>query len=277
MDKSFFSKIYTTMEQLAGSSFIRTLIRLGFIVRGVLYMLIGILGMGVALGLQSSIKDFPLLVQTALTLPQSRIISFLLLVGLIGFGSWGIIRAILDPNDKGYEFKSIIERVGYLVSGLSYLLLSLVPLGFLLNFTSQNTTSQNITDLLFRFTLGTWLVAIVGLIIVIGGVGQIIYGLKEKFKRALKVTNLNKDQEKLIIITGKLGYILRGIIYILLGIFFFKAGLAGNSGEIKSIAEILVLAWHQTGGVFFLGSLSIGFIAFGLHSILTFNLVKLSS
>lgn len=260
-----------------GKKLVEVLVRYGFVVRGILYLLLGLYGLAAAIGLTGNINNTTDIVKTLGLLPLGKIVLILVLIGLIGYGIWGLIRAIIDPLNKGAKPKGLVVRVGYLTSGLSYLALSLLPVHLLLNMAAGNSSnSKTSAGLLFQILGGTWVVTFIGLIITAGGFGQIIYGFKESFKKSLKIMPTGKEKNMLMI-TGKYGYAVRGLVFALIGIFFLKAGLTGNAGMAKDPGEILLWTWQQSGGPVLLGVISVGLIALGIYSIIASQEVKLKS
>lgn len=248
--------------------FVKGLIRFGFVVRGVLYLLTGLYGFVAAIGLGGGTKDAFEIVKILGGIPFGKVFLVILFTGFVGYGIWGIIRVIRKGN--------LFIRIGYLTSGLSYLSLSLIPLSLFLNSSVVDSTNyQNTALFLLRLPGGRFSVAVIGLVIIAGGVGQIIYSIQGKFKKELPPMKLNK-KEKVLIATGKFGYLVRGLIFSLIGFFFLKAGLTGNASQTKDPGQILFWSWQQSGGPFILGAISIGLMAFGIYSIVTSRVVKLT-
>src|ERR1035437_8195816 len=96
--------------------FVNFLVRFGFIVRGILYLLTGLYGFVAAIGLSGGTKDTFQIVNMLGGVTFGKIFLILLFVGFIGYGIWGIIRALRNG--------SFFIRAGYSISGLSYLSLS---------------------------------------------------------------------------------------------------------------------------------------------------------
>lgn len=107
------------------SPFMEALERLGYMVRGLVYGVIGLLALKVVLGGGGSITDTQGAIAALGKAPLGGILLYVILVGLVGYGLWGLIRAVVDPLHKGRDAKGIAERVGFAISGISYLLLGL--------------------------------------------------------------------------------------------------------------------------------------------------------
>src|ERR1051326_7201439 len=102
-----------------------TLLRLGYLVRGLVYGVVGVLAVQVAFIGRGTVTDTQGAIATMSKTPFGNGLLYVILVGLIGYAMWGIIRAVFDPLHKGNDLKGIAQRVGYGVSAVSYALLAL--------------------------------------------------------------------------------------------------------------------------------------------------------
>lgn len=239
-----------------------------------MYVLIGIYGVMSSIGLNNGLKNTFDVVTGLGNLPLGKTILILIFIGFIGYGSWGIIRSFFDPLNKGKTISGVATRIGYFASGLSYFALSVLPFHLIFNMDSvYSSGTKNTVNFMSNFTGGFVLIMVLGLIIIVSGLGQVIYGFKEDFRNALTHVG-SSGKNNIIILTGKIGYISRGIIYTILGIFFFKAGLVGDSFQAKDPSEILNWIWEQTGGSVLLGLFSLGLIALGSYLIISSTVIK---
>jgi Domain of Unknown Function (DUF1206) len=112
-------------RQAVTSPLIENLTRLGYLVRGLVYGVIGLLALQVVLGGSGALTDTQGAIAVMGRTPLGGILLYAILIGLVGYGLWGLIRAIADPLHRGTDAKGIVERVGYAISGISYLLLAM--------------------------------------------------------------------------------------------------------------------------------------------------------
>src|SRR5690348_13712123 len=96
------------------------LARFGYVVRGVLYIVIGALAVEVALGRGGQTTTKGGAIVTIGSEPFGKFLLILIVVGLIGYSLWGFIRAFLDPLGRGTDPKGLAQRGGYVVSALTY-------------------------------------------------------------------------------------------------------------------------------------------------------------
>ena len=119
------------IRSAATSPLMEKLIRLGYIARGLVWGIIGILAFQVALGSGGKLTNQQGAIAALGSAPGGKILLYVMLVGLIGYALWGVIRAIVDPLHQGKDAKGIAQRIGFLVSGISYGLLAVATYGLI--------------------------------------------------------------------------------------------------------------------------------------------------
>src|SRR3954468_24807794 len=100
---------------------IKRLAELGYIVKGVVYFLIGFLAIKAALGVGGKTTGTQGALQTLYRQPYGQALMLLTAIGLFGYALWRLIQAWLDPDHKGEESnspKDIVRRIGYVISAL---------------------------------------------------------------------------------------------------------------------------------------------------------------
>jgi Domain of Unknown Function (DUF1206) len=104
----------------AASPWVQRLERFGFLIRGLIYIVIGLLALLLAGGAGGATTNPTSAIALIGRQPFGKLFLTVIVVGLAGYALWGFVRAILDPLGRGKDAKGLIDRVGYLVSGTSY-------------------------------------------------------------------------------------------------------------------------------------------------------------
>src|SRR3954470_19277825 len=81
-------------REAAASPLMETLMRLGYIVRGLVYGAIGVLALQVVLNRGGSLTDTQGAIAALGRTSLGNILLYAILVGLIGYALWGFVRAI---------------------------------------------------------------------------------------------------------------------------------------------------------------------------------------
>ena len=183
-----------------------------------------------------------------------------------------MIRAVFDPLHKGTDAKGIAERVGYAVSGLSYMLLAFATYGLITGGASaarngaQAAQTQQTTASILSKSWGPWVVGIAAVILIGVGLSQIFQGLRPDFERQFQPYALSSSQRKWIDRLGRFGTASRGVVFTLVGMFLFLAAYHHDPSQAKGIDGVLAALLHQPYGAWLLGVVALGLVAFGIYS-----------
>jgi hypothetical protein len=262
-------------RQAVRSPWVERIMRLGFFVRGLVYGLVGVLAIQVALGGRGGqITEQQGAIAAIGAQPFGHILLILILVGLAGYALWGIVRAWLDPLHKGSDAKGIVQRIGSLLSAISYGALMIPTWNAIQNKAgaaqsggTTNSAQRTVGSLLTQ-SWGPWVVGLAGLAILGSGIGQIATGLKAKFDMTLDPYKLSSDQRKWATRLGRIGYVARGIVFSIMGILLVQAARLSDPMKARGIDGALMELVRQPYGWLLLAIVAAGLIAFGAYSIL---------
>ncbi len=255
------------------NEWVERLVRLGYAMRGVLYLVLGLVAAGVVLGTRSAPKDTTGAIAEIAAQPYGQFLLVVMAIGLAGYSLWGFVRAIWDPLNKGTDMSGLAARAGYLWSGIAYGTLVLPTVQFLTGrggvSRGQTAQTQDMTSRLLHTSFGVPLVALIGLIVTAMGLYQIYYGYKAKFTSDIKLEGLPAEEKRRAIDMGRLGYGARGVVFALIGVFLVQAAVTFNPSKAQGIDGVLLKLAQQPYGVLLLGIVALGLIAFGLFSLVS--------
>ena len=257
-------------KKAANSPLMDRLTRLGYGIKGVIYITIGILALGTALGKSATPADQLGAIGAIGKLPLGVPVLWVVLGGLVAYSLWGFIRALLDPFHKGTKLKGLLERGGFLVSGLTYASFVL-PTYHLITGAGSGGSGDQTPQFVARvmsMPWGRWLVGAVGAAVVAGGAYQIYVGARKNFEQRFKPYALSTDQRKAATQLGRFGTISRGVVFALTGLFLCLAAFLARPGEARGLDGALKFLDHQPYGLWILGIIAIGLMAFGVYSIM---------
>src|SRR5713226_84630 len=163
----------------ANSRWMALLARLGYAVKGVLYLVIGFLAAQLAVGTGGKATDQRGAIQAISDLPSGKFLLVVMTIGLFAFALWCFIQALFDTEGKGRDAKGIIARIGYAFVGVAYGVLGYgtlrVVMGSSTSASKNSTTNaQDWTATLLKQPFGTALVVIAALV-VLGIAGYLFY------------------------------------------------------------------------------------------------------
>lgn len=257
-------------KQAAYSPIMERLTRIGYGVKGLIYITIGLLAIQGALGKAKTPADQFGAIRTFGKLPFGQALLWIILIGLISYALWGVIRAVLDPFHKGTDLKGLIARGGYLISAATYTFFAWPTYQLITHTrTSSGSNQAQFIGQIMALPMGRFLVGVIGAAAIAAGLYQVYLGIQSKFEKQFQTYALNHDQYKLAIQIGRFGTIARGIVFAIIGFFFCLAAYYANPSRAQGVAGALKFLAKQPYGLWLLGIVAAGLIAFGIYSLMT--------
>jgi len=244
--------------------------RLGYMAKGLVYGMIGVLAALAAFGSGGGMTGTAGVLHSLAGMPFGEVALWIIGIALIGYILWDFIKAIKDPENDGTDAKGLIKRTGYSISGVIYtnLAFGAIKLASHTGYTGGDNSGKTISAKLMEHPFGIWLVGIVGAIITGYGVFELYSGVKEKFMSKFKTYEMNDKERKIARLSGKLGLISRGIVLSLVGFFFIRAAYTHNPDQSKGIGGALTALASQPFGQFILAIVAVGLILYGVYQII---------
>jgi hypothetical protein len=255
-------------KKAAYSPLVDRLTRLGYAIKGLIYMTIGFLALGGAMGKNASPADQLGAIAAIGKLPLGRFVLWVVLLGLISYSLWGVIRALLDPFHKGTDTGGLLERGGYLVSAITYGSFVWPTYQLIRHARSGSSTGQTAQMIgrVMAMPMGRVIVAVLGLGIIIGGIYQIYVATRKTFEQRFKPYALSAEQKRAVTQLGRFGTIARGVVFAISGLFVLLAAYLERPGTAQGLDGALRFLGKQPYGLWVLGIIALGLIAFGVYS-----------
>lgn len=258
-------------NKAAFSPVMEALTRIGYGVRGLIYITIGLLALGVALGKGGSLTNQQGAIAAIGAQPAGIVLLWVILIGLVSYTLWGVIRAVMDPLHKGHDLKGLIIRGGFLLSAASYALLIPSTYGFISgagSSASNGAQTQQSLSAILATPAGKIVLVLIGLVVIAGGVVQILAGVNSKFDQQFKTYTMNAREVRWATQLGRFGTVIRGLILALIGVLVCLAAFQSNSSQGIGIDSVLTALMRQPYGSWILGIVAVGLMAFGAYSVL---------
>ena len=234
----------------------RILARVGYVVLGVVHIIIGAIAISVAIGSGGGEADQGGAMEQISRVPFGTVVLWVIVLGLAALGVWQIAEAFLerDPDAKkkwGRRVKEIGTAVAYFAIGATALVYALG---------GQSDSSQSTTT--FSATLlanpgGVVLLVLVGLVILGVGVAFVVRGIRRDFEKQLSLPagKLGDGIRTL----GVIGYVAKGVAIAVVGVLFVVAAVThdpekagGLDAALKSLAALpfgQVILWVVGAGL----------------------------
>jgi len=253
-------------EKVARSSGFKWLARAGFVARGLIYGIIGILAIKLALGAGGKTTNQEGALKTIAQQPFGKVLLILVAIGLAGYALWRLVRALLGhgPEDSDTTF----DRIAALGSGIVYAGLCAIAVEILLGSGGNSSGNAHKTTAgVFGWPAGTWLVGIAGAVLIGVGLYQGYRGISKDFLKDSKTEQMSSGIRTWIEWIGTFGHLARMVVFGLVGVFLIKAAIDFNPNKAVGLDGALAKLAHNSYGPFLLGLVAAGLIAFGLYSL----------
>ena len=254
-------------EKVAESRGFEWLARTGFVARGLIYAIIGILAIKLAAGVGGRTTNQQGALQTIAHQPFGKVLLILVAIGLGGYALWRFVRALRGhgPEDSDSGF----DRVAAFGSGIVYAGLCAIAVAILLGSGSSadSGNASKTTAGVLGWPGGTWLVGIAGVVLIGIGLYQGYRGLSKDFLKDSKTEQMSPRVRSWIEWIGSFGHLARMIVFGLVGVFLIKAAIDYNPNKAVGLDGVLAKLAGASYGPFLLGVVAAGLIAFGVYSL----------
>src|SRR3984885_5227010 len=186
----------TRARRASNSRAAQWLARAGLTARGVIYVLIGWVAILIAIGHTSHAADQQGALQLLAGKPYGLVSLWLLAVGFAAYALWRLSEAAFgvtgEGNGAGPRLKSLGRGVVY--AGFVYLTVKVITgtAG------SQSRQQQDVTAQVMQHPAGRWLVAIAGVIVAIIGLVLLIEGIRHKFMKNLRTSQMSARTRRVV-------------------------------------------------------------------------------
>jgi hypothetical protein len=243
------------------------LARIGYIARGIVFLLIGGLSALAALGAGQRVADGKDALRSLLGQPFGRVLLIAIAIGLLCFAAWRMSQSILDADRKGNDPAALARRAVQGAAGIFYIGFAGVAASIALGWDEGGNSDQvarGWTAWLLAKPYGQWLIAAIGVGFVASAAATAVAGFRAEFSRRLE---LDKVKRGIVTTLGRFGFVARAVVYAMIGCFLVFAALHSHSSEAKGFAGALRFIQQQPYGSVLLGITAFGLLAFGIYGI----------
>ena len=239
------------------------LARLGYVAKGVVYAAIGLLALREALGLGGRTTDPTGVMHSFRAQPFGGAMLALLAVGLACYALWKVVQGTTDPDGKGSDAHGIIRRVGYVVSGIIYGILSYTAAQSIFGAEDTSEDAAAASAMAFQPPLGPILVGLVGVTVIGVGLYQLYAAYEAKFKADLRLNEMGESEERWVVYAGRFGTAARAVAIGVAGAFILLAVYHSDPSEPRGLGAALELVQHQPLGPYMPGAIAFGLLVYG--------------
>lgn len=239
--------------------------RAGFVAKGAIYAVVGLLAIQIPLGLGGETTDRQGALRTVAQQPLGEVLLLLLAVGLACYALWRLAQALVDRDGEGTGAKALAKRAGYFGRAILYGSGSVAAFALVAGWGSGGgSNEQQETAQMLSLPGGTLLVGAAGLGFLGAGAFNGYRAVTCKFRDDLRERQMARAARPWTIAVGIVGHVARGVVFALIGLFLVKAALQYDPKEAVGIDGALRKVAEQPYGTVLLGLVAAGLLSYAL-------------
>jgi hypothetical protein len=237
------------------------LARLGYAVRGLVYLLLGYLLLS-ATGKDEVSRGTTGALEYVRTIPGGTAILSICALGLIGYAAYKLIAGLFDTERLGTKVKGIGKRASYVVSAGVYAALAWTALELVRGaHASGGNQNRELASTALTFDLGPIALGLAGLALIIGAGAQAKSAYDLGFMR-----HISSQAPPATCWIGRIGLGTRALVFLLMGWSLLRSGWFASSQEVRSLGQAM-LDLREMGLGFSI--VAVGIALFGVFSLIT--------
>jgi hypothetical protein len=238
--------------------------RLGFIARGIAYIVIGAIAVMLAFGVAQHEPDTTGAIEAIATKPFGYLLLWILVIGFLGLAVWRFVQAAVKRLNltEGHRVLAFIYGVGYAIvffSTLMFVVHGRTPTG-------SDAKARDYTAQVLSLDGGRVIVAFAGIVLVVLGVLMAVRGFSAEFTRHLRMGWMSRGTQDVVVRLGQAGYVARGVVIVGIGIAAVDAAVTYDAARAKGVDGVLRSFAQTDFGPWLLILVALGLIAFGILS-----------
>lgn len=256
---------------MKGFGAIDRLARLGFLVKGVLYMVIGTLALQVAAGSGGRVTGTRGALTTVLGQPFGHTLLLVAVIGLLGYAAWRIVQGLFDPDQLGHGWRGVIIRVSFVARGIMHAALGWQAFRLYRGQAAQSgTTERAVASEAFQWPVGDWLVVVTGLVLIGFAIQQIFAAITCRLEGNLNLARMRREAGEWAVALSRFGVAARAVVFAMFGWAIVVAGWSRDASEVGTTTSSLRSLAGQSGPLerWLLGVTAAGFVAFGFYELI---------
>ena len=242
--------------------------RAGFVARGLIYGIIGVLALKLALGHGGKLTNQQGALHTVAHQPFGKVLLTLVAIGLGGYSLWRLVRAAIGHGPEGTRQRLRPGRGARRAGSSTAACARSRSRSCSARGGGSAASPKKATAGVFGWPAGTWIVGIAGAVLIGVALYQAYRGHHAEVPRRLEDRRDERDEREVDHAgSGTVGHLARMVVFALVGIFLIKAAVDYNARAAVGLDGALAKIVHRSYGPLALGVVAAGLIAFALYSL----------
>ncbi|MFE9725657.1 DUF1206 domain-containing protein [Streptomyces sp. NPDC005794] len=244
--------------------------RAGFVARGVIYLLVGLLALRIAFsdggGKQA---DRGGAIAEIAEKPFGSILLWVLGVALAGMALWRLSEAFFGqagPDGNRTSRRATAAGRFLFYAFVSYSVLSYAAGDRSSGSGSSDRQTDDVTARALQWTGGRWIVGVAGAAVIGAGLWMACRAVARTYHKHLRTGTMTRKVRQAVDVTGVFGGTVRGAVFATAGGFAVAAAVQHEPGRAKGMDDTLRSFTETPAGPWLLAFIAVGLAAFGLFS-----------
>ena len=251
------------LRSLGGSRLVRWLARAGLGMRALTYLIIGALAGGIAFGLDGEASQAGAMASIAATAP-GRVLLWIATASLVGLALWQF--AQIAWVDSRSAFRRVWRRMLAVVKSIIFLVAAALAGAYAGGLAiGRSDVLPTVGALLLETAGGAFVLLVAGAIVFGAGVGAIARGIRLTFFDELRDARMSSRSHWLAAATGRIGYISKGLAFVLVGLLLALAVLLVDPSRVGGLDGALHRLATLPFGRIVLAVIALGLVVNGLY------------
>jgi hypothetical protein len=240
--------------------------RWGLGTRATNYALVGVLVLTLAAGSRSQETDQHGALEESTRHTGGTVLVWVIACGLFAYALWRYYEAAFGVTGKP-DGKKAGPRLLSLFRGGVYTVLgaNAVQVATGANTGNQSKRQQQWSAQVMAHSAGRWLIAAIGIGLVVFGVVQVVKGVRQKFEKTFELERMGENSRRVVRLLGAAGCPARGVVFALVGVFVTVAAIEYDPQKAGGLDRALRELRDAPAGPWLLSLVGLGLIVFALY------------
>ncbi|GLW55488.1 DUF1206 domain-containing protein [Kitasatospora phosalacinea] len=239
--------------------------RSGFVARGVVYALVGVLALRIAFGAGGEDADRQGALHQVAARPFGTALLWVLAAGFVGMALWRAATAVFGEAGR----KKAGSRVLSAGRAVFYAFVAWGTAAYAAGSgggSDSDSASKDWTATALGRPGGRWLVGAAGLVLAGVGAAIAVRALQRRFLRKLDTASMHPRARTAVTATGVSGNVARGVVYAAAGAFVVVAAVRFDPGQARGMDDTLRSFSDSAAGPWLLVAVAAGLVLYGVFS-----------
>ncbi len=245
---------------------ISTVARAGFVAKGLVYLVVGLLTLRATMGIGVETSDATDAFSELIKQPFGSIALIVTIAGLIAHAIWKMLQGITDPENRGNATQVVAARISDFLTGWIYIFMAYTAWQILHGVGTEDgdETTQVWIARVMELPFGSWLVMCLAVAVFAGGLYQFYSAWTAGFDSSFS-SKVSKLELQVLRWLGRIGVAAWGIVYCMVALLLYRASVAYDPDEAGGLSDALNALGEQPYGTWVLAITAVGLIIYSVY------------